>query len=326
MPRQRLGVVLLVPPPVSTEVDALRRALGDEDPTRIAPHVTLVPPVNVRDDEVDDAVRVLRAAAATVGGPLRLALGPVTSFAPVSPTIHLAVGGDVEAVHRIRDAVFRPPLARPLTHPFEPHVTLVEGSAAIDAAILTLAGYRAECTVGAVHLMRELRDDEGRRIWRPMADAQLGGKPGVVGRGGLELELSTAGALPPDAARWIEQRWVDFDVERFGDVRRADAPLSVVARRDGAIIGAAQGDVRAWGEAYLANLMVAAEERNGGVGAHVVAAFTAAAIERGATYLTLRTEADGRSQPFYERLGFTVWYRMPQWRNGRDFVQMRRDL
>lgn len=174
--------------------------------------------------------------------------------------------------------------------------------------------------------MRELRDDDGRRVWRPVADAPLGGRPGVVGRGGLELELTTAGALPPDAARWIEERWVDFDVERFGEVRAQDEPLSIVARRDGGIIGAAQGDVRSWGEAYLANLMVAAEERNSGVGAHVVAAFTSAAVQRGATYVTLRTEAEGRSQPFYERLGFVVWYRMPQWRNGRDFVQMRRDL
>jgi hypothetical protein len=40
----------------------------------------------------------------------------------------------------------------------------------------------------------------------------------------------------------------------------------------------------------------------------------------------LRTEAVGRARPFYERLGFTEWYLLPAWRNGRDFVQMRRPL
>src|SRR4051812_357969 len=98
MPRQRLGVALLVPAPVALEIDALRRALGDDDTERIPPHVTLVPPVNVREEDVDDAVRVLTAAAGGVR-PLRIELGPVTSFTPVSPTVHLRVGGDVDGVH-----------------------------------------------------------------------------------------------------------------------------------------------------------------------------------------------------------------------------------
>ena len=327
VPRQRLGVILLIPPPVRTEVDALRRAVGEGDVSRIAPHLTLVPPVNVRDDEVDAAVAVLQRAAATaVRGPIRLELGPVTSFAPVSPTLHLAVGGDVEAVHRLRDAVFTPPLERPLTHPFDPHVTLIEESTRIEAATESLGGYRAECTIGSVHLMRESRDEDRNRIWRPIAESLLGQRGGVVGRGGLELDLTPTGALPPEASRWIDERWDDFDVERYGALRPKEEPIGVVARRDGRIVAAAQGDVRHWGEAYLANLIVGAEVRNAGMGAHVVAAFASLAADRDATYLPLRTEADGRSRPFYERLGFTTWYVLHGWRNGRDFVQMRKDL
>ena len=325
VPRQRLGVVLLVPPPVRTEIDALRRAVGEGDVSRIAPHLTLVPPVNVRDDEVEAAVAVLQRAAAT-SAPIRLELGPVTTFAPVSPTLHLEVGGDVDAVHRLRDAVFTPPLERSLTHPFSPHVTLVEESSRIDEAVASMAGYRAACTIDRVHLMRESRDEDRNRIWRPIVDVPLGQRSGVVGRGGLELSLTPTGALPPDAARWIDERWVDFDVERYGELRPKEEPIGIVARRDGEIVAAAQGDVRHWGEAYLANLIVAAPVRNEGVGAHVVAAFASLAADRGATYLTLRTEAEGRSRPFYERLGFEVWYVLRSWRNGRDFVQMRRQL
>jgi 2'-5' RNA ligase len=326
MPRQRLGVALLIPSPVAGEVDALRRAVGDEDVTRIAPHVTLVPPVNVREEDVDDAVAVLRRAAAAVP-PLRLELGPVTTFAPVSPTLHLAVGGDVDGVRRLRDGVFVPPLERTLTHDFVPHVTLIEGTPHIEAGLVALAGYRAEVVVASVHLLRETRDDDGVRIWRPVADAALGGRPAVIGRGGLELELTTSGVLPPDAAGWLRDRWVDFNVERFGRVLPAEIPVSIVGRRDGEIVAAATGDVRPMtGEAYLAELMVRADLRDEGIGAHLLAAFTSAAAEHGATYLTLRTEAGGRSRAFYERLGFVEWYLMPRWRNGRDFVQLRREL
>ena len=55
-PRVRLGVVLLVPPPVAGEIDGLRRAVGDGALGKVAPHVTLVPPVNVRDERLLDAV------------------------------------------------------------------------------------------------------------------------------------------------------------------------------------------------------------------------------------------------------------------------------
>ena len=327
MPRQRLGVALLIPPPVATEVDALRRAVGDRDTERIAPHITLVPPVNVRDDEVDGAVRVV-AEAATACPPLRLGLGPVTSFAPVSPTLHLAVDGDLDSLHRLRDTVFTGPLERLLTHAFVPHVTLTEASEHIDGAVAAMSGYHAEVVIERVHLLRESRrEDDGARIWRPVADAMFGGKRGVVGRGGLELELTTSGVLPPEADAWIVARWDDFDVERYGRVLPADIPVAIVARRDGTIVGAADGEVRpTTGEGYLAHLIVAADVRGEGVGAHVVAAFASAAAGHGATHLTLRTEAGGRSLAFYERLGFIDWYVMPKWRNGHDFVQLRREI
>jgi 2'-5' RNA ligase len=326
MPRQRLGVVLLIPPPIGTEIDALRKAVGDDDIGRIAPHITLVPPVNVRDDDIEAAVAVVHAAAQGTA-PLRLTLGPVTTFAPESPTIHLAVGGDVDALTGLRDAVFTAPLERSLTHPFVPHVTLVEESPRIDDAVRALADYRAEVVIDRVHLMRESRDDEHHRIWRPMADAPLGDRRAVVGRGGLELELTPAGQLPVDAQRWTDEQWSAFDVERYGEVRRPNEPIGIVARRDGEIVATAHGDVRrATGEAYLEGLMVRGDVRSEGIGVHVVAAFASLAADRGATYLTLRTQAEGRSRAFYERLGFTVWYRMTAWRNGDDFVQMRRDL
>ena len=66
--------------------------------------------------------------------------------------------------------------------------------------------------------------------------------------------------------------------------------------------------------------------RGEGVGAHLLKAFESEAAKRGATYATLRTGAGERQHEFYRRHGYVDWYRMPQWRGGRDFVQMRRAL
>ena len=75
MPRQRVGVVLLIPPPVAGEIDVLRRAVGDDNVDRIAPHLTLVPPVNVHDDDYGSALELLRDAAHRTK-PFTLVLGP----------------------------------------------------------------------------------------------------------------------------------------------------------------------------------------------------------------------------------------------------------
>src|SRR5687768_1707749 len=116
MPRRRFGVALLIPPPLDREIDGLRRACGDGSLGRIPPHLTLVPPVNVREDAVDRALAVLRAAAASLGG-LTLSLGPAATFHPHTPVLYLAVGGDLERLARLRDEVFVAPLARRLTWP-----------------------------------------------------------------------------------------------------------------------------------------------------------------------------------------------------------------
>ncbi len=174
MARLRLGVALLVPPPIDREVDALRRACGDRSLGRVPPHVTLVPPVNVREERVGDVFGQLRAAG-EASRPLRLVLGPPATFLPANPVLYLAVGGDVGALEALRDRVFTGPLERSLSWPFVPHVTLVdEGEPAlVRAGAVALAGYEAEVVVERVTLLQEQRDDDGRRVWRPLADAAL---------------------------------------------------------------------------------------------------------------------------------------------------------
>lgn len=174
MARHRLGVVLFVPEPVATEVDGLRRALGDDALGRVPPHVTLVSPVNVRDEDLAESFDLLHAAAAACPV-LELELGPVTTFAPVNPVAYLAVTGSPVAMSELvglRDALQVGPLERTSDHEFVPHVTianeLVEDRLA--ASVGVLADYRASVAFTRVHVLAE----QPGRVWEPVADAALG--------------------------------------------------------------------------------------------------------------------------------------------------------
>lgn len=177
--RIRLGVALLLPARPAAEVDVLRRALGGPEAVHhIPPHLTLVPPINVREERLEDVESVIRRAAAAAR-PISATLGPPASFLPASPVLHLAVGpGEaVTDVKRLRDAVSVEPMARDLAWPFVPHVTLLDGGdrARIAAAVEALSVLVVDVTFGAVTLLREQRDEDGVRIWRPVLDVSFGG-------------------------------------------------------------------------------------------------------------------------------------------------------
>ncbi len=323
MARLRLGVALLVPPPVAGEVDVLRRACGGEGVPPMAPHVTLVPPVNVREDRLGDALAVLRAAASATR-PVTVTLGPPQTFLPVNPVLYLAVGGDVDRLEALRDRVFSEPLARSLTWPFHPHVTVVDGGEPerLAAATQVLAGYRAEVTFERVHLLQERRDDAGARVWRPIADVAFGGQA-VVGRGGLELELAVSEGLDPEGLVFSEREWAADDQERHGGARPSD--LVVTARREGRVVGTATGWTCGPG-GFLRGLMVVPAHRGEGIGSHLLAAFVSEAANRGSRLLRLHTEAGGPAEGFWRRLGWVEEARFEAYVMGRDTVQLRRDL
>ena len=250
-------MALLVPPPLDAEIDGLRRALGDGALGRIPAHLTLVPPVNVHEDRLGHALAVLRGAAAATP-PFAVTLGPPATFLPDNPTVHLAVADDAP-VRSLRDRVFVEPLARTLTWPFVPHVTLADEAepARIEAALAALADYRVVATFSRVHLLRE----GPGRVWAPIADAAFA-VPAVVGRGGLPVELTVSDALDPEAAAV------------------AGAPLVVTARVGGAVAGYAEGWCRG-GTARLSSLVVADDHAHLDVGRHLVAAFRSEAATRG---------------------------------------------
>lgn len=328
MPRTRLGVVLLVPPRPASGVDLLRVALGAAGSVHHVPaHVTLVPPVNVAEERLPEVEALVRRAAAA-RPPIAATLGPPATFLPDNPVLYLrvaewGVGGRITA---LRDAVLREPLARPLTWPFVPHVTLMDGGdpARIEAAVVALADHEVDVVFTGVALMQEQRDDEGERVWRRLLEAPLGG-PAVVGRGSLPLALSVGRALDVDARAWFDAAWDDHDRQRRGQAWEPPEQLAVVARREGTVVGAATGLVRD-GDGHLERLLVDEATRGEGIGGHLLAAFTAAAEERGCRRLVLRTEVGEPAERFYVDRGFRHVATLPRWRRGADFVLLERTL
>ncbi len=266
-------MALLVPAPLDAEIDGLRRALGDGALGRIPAHLTLVPPVNVREDRLGEALAVLRRAAAATR-PFTVSLGPPATFLPANPTLHLTVAGDAE-VRVLRDRAFVDPLARPLTWPFVPHVTLADEAAPdrIAAALSALADYRVDVSFSRLHLLRE----GPGRIWTPVADAGFAA-PSVIGRGGLPVELTVTEGADPEAGALV----------RLDGMIR----LVVTARTDGAVAGIAEGWCRR-SDAHLDALVVAEDLSHLGVARHLVAAFRSEAAKRGCEHLTLAPAVSG---------------------------------
>ena len=266
VPKRRLGVVLAVPDPIATEIDGMRRALGQEV-GRIAPHITLVPPVNVRDDRLDAALDAVRTAAAAAGtAPLVLTLGPPATFLPANPVVYLDIRGDGgarQALHALRDRVFVPPLARALTWPFVPHVTLAEEAAPerIAAALEALASYECEVQFDRVHVLEEV---PGRR-WEVLADYPMAA-PAVIGRGGLPVELTVSDHPDPASA--------------------PPRSFAVTARREGAPVGSAVVALEGDDHAVLVSLHVVEHARGQGVGRHLLAMARSEAARRGAALAT----------------------------------------
>ena len=166
---------------MATEVEGLRRACGDANRRKVAPHVTLFPPINLRGEEVAGALAVVRDAAAKCP-PLALELGPATTFGDegARTVLYLAVGGpDRDRLHGLQAALVAGPLERPPQHEsFVPHVTISISlpPERVDAGIAALADYRAEMLVDRVHVLEKVRDEDlDLHVWRPVAAAALGG-------------------------------------------------------------------------------------------------------------------------------------------------------
>ena len=309
---------------LANEIDGLRRALGAKALHRIAPHCTLIPPVNIREESLETVLSNVRAAAGK-SAPIAVDLGPLATFWPRTPVLYLAVSGDLDAMRVLRSNLGDGPLAPPpqrSQRAFVPHLTLDQRiePGRLSHALAALADFRASYCFERVTVLEQ---DAGHR-WQPLADAALG-RPAVAGRGSIDLELSVVDQPAPLTTAWAEEQWTSYSRDRYGELVRPIKPYALVVRSSGRLVGFADGEVRG-PVLRIGRLIVSPEWRSLGFGSHLLRALEHLAGERGCGLVRLETLSGGRAERFYADRGYVVAANLPKWREDHDFVVMEREV
>jgi 2'-5' RNA ligase len=118
-----IGVSVAVPEPWGTELQQYRIAVGDETARHIPTHITLLPPHDVAQVDIDAVVAHLERVAAGTP-PFRVHLRGTGTFAPVSPVVFIGVVEGISQCEQLAAAVRQGPLVIERRFPYHPHVTV----------------------------------------------------------------------------------------------------------------------------------------------------------------------------------------------------------
>jgi 2'-5' RNA ligase len=153
-----IGVAVAIPEPWSKELQDYRRSVGDETAAMIPTHITLVPPVEVGDDDLA-LVEEHLAGVGPLFQSFRIHLRGTGTFRPVSPVVFVSLAEGISQSEQLADAVRRGPLALELSFPYHPHVTIAHhlDDEALDQAFRELADF--ECVFEAEEFHLYVHDD-----------------------------------------------------------------------------------------------------------------------------------------------------------------------
>jgi 2'-5' RNA ligase len=185
----RLGVAAMLSGEACSEVQGIRKALGERGVERMDPHITLVPPFNLSVDEVDGfVVQVGRIFGNQP--PFSVHLGGASTFSDESPVLFLEVTDLDDTLQSLTEQLLPHTPFEYLRRVYHPHCTLGDGlpSEEIASLIRSLSAYDRTIDVSTIAIM-EKPDAPPKSRWRPFASFELGEYRHVI-RGGLELDLS----------------------------------------------------------------------------------------------------------------------------------------
>lgn len=166
-----IGVSIAIPSPHAQMLQAKRASFGDPLAESIPTHVTLLPPTELADGELDSAVEHLGRAAAQ-GNPFRMVLRGTGTFRPISPVVFVQVSGGLADCELLEKQVRRGPLKRKLDFYYHPHVTVAHHvpDENLDRAFTELADFECTFDVTEFHLYEHGSDG----VWRPVRTFALG--------------------------------------------------------------------------------------------------------------------------------------------------------
>jgi 2'-5' RNA ligase len=159
-----IGVAVAIPEPWATELQDYRTNVGDAMAATIPTHITLLPPTEVTDEELEVVEGHLAAAASEVAA-FEVHLRGTGTFRPVSPVVFVTVVEGISQCEQLAEAVRRGPLEVDLAFPYHPHVTIAHDvtDAQLDQAFDELADF--ECEFGVEDFQLYVHDHE--RGWTP---------------------------------------------------------------------------------------------------------------------------------------------------------------
>jgi 2'-5' RNA ligase len=184
---RHIGVAIGIPEPYGRELQGWRERLGDPNAKRIVPHVTLLPPTEVKATALSEIEEHLRGVAADETS-FDLRLRGSATFQPVSPVVFVPLVQGISECERLQARLRTGPLARELRFPYHPHVTVAHDlpDEALAEAFRALADYDAAFRVWGYTLFEQDVDE----TWRPQRDFVFGGGglPGPERRTGPEVD------------------------------------------------------------------------------------------------------------------------------------------
>jgi 2'-5' RNA ligase len=171
MSERDIGVAIALPEPYHAELQGWRERLGDPNAVNVPPHITLIPPTPLSDDDLPGVVDHLRRIAEREHA-FHVHLRGTGTFRPVSPVVFVALAQGISDCERVQAGVRSGPLARPLVFPYHPHVTVAHDlpEPALDNAFDKLADYEAEFDAWGFTLFERGADG----AWRPRLDFPFG--------------------------------------------------------------------------------------------------------------------------------------------------------
>lgn len=171
-----IGIAIQIPEPYGALLGRWRTSFGDPLAAGIPPHVTLLPPTEIT-DAVEPAIIAHLAAVAGRHRAFTIELRGTGTFRPVSPVVFVALARGISACERLERDVRSGPLARELSFPYHPHVTVAHelGTEVLDRAFTELADFHAVFTVPGFSCYVHGTDG----VWRPHRDFTF--PPGIAG-------------------------------------------------------------------------------------------------------------------------------------------------
>ena len=169
-----IGISIAIPEPWGEWLREKRRSFGDSGAEHIPSHITLSPPLEIAENDLERIATALTALGAK-HQPFTVALAGTGTFGPVSDVVYIVVRQGVPESAELARGGQAAAMAPESEHDFHPHVTVAHelNHEALDLAAADLADF--ECEFEVTEFKLYVHDDD--RGWEPVRSFALGAEP-----------------------------------------------------------------------------------------------------------------------------------------------------